>query len=190
MGNFRLKAAILAKGVNMKTSIFFRSVLAVCFFLFTAAANCYYNPDDAEDTGALMRAWGVKYARLPRDREYVTDHGPMVLLRTGGVAWDSPNSAPDTYPETEFMTSHWTNFVDLYPANNHKAGNKWITWFNKVKDDPNRYTAFFGLVEQWGYRLLLRRTGICLRHIAQTGEEEIYPDFCHGTVGHAHLCPG
>jgi hypothetical protein len=107
----------------------------------TAAANYYYNPDDAEDTGALMRAWGVKYATLPRGREYVTDHGLMVLLRTGGVAWDAPNSAPDTYPETEFMTSHWTNFVDLDPANNHQAGNKWITWFNKVKDDPNRYTA-------------------------------------------------
>jgi hypothetical protein len=65
----------------------------------------------------------------------------MVLLRTGGIAWDAPNSAPSTYPETEFMTSHWTNFVDFDPANNHQAGDKWITWFNKVKDDPNRYTA-------------------------------------------------
>ena len=107
----------------------------------TAAANYYYNPDDPEDTGALMRAWGVKYAALPPDREYVTDHGLMVLLRTGGVAWDAPNSAPNTYPETEFMTSHWTNFVGLDADNNQQAGDKWITWFNKVKDDPNRYTA-------------------------------------------------
>ncbi len=107
----------------------------------TAAANYYYNLNDPEDTGALMRVWGVKYATLPPDREYVTDHGLMVLLRKGGVAWDAPNSAPDAYPETEFMTSHWTNFVDLDPANNHQAGDKWITWFNKVKDDPNRYTA-------------------------------------------------
>ncbi|MHC4070414.1 MAG: hypothetical protein ACYSWW_00125 [Planctomycetota bacterium] len=107
----------------------------------TAAANYYYNPNDPEDTGALMRAWGVKYATLPPDREYVTDHGLMVLQRTGGVAWDAPNSAPNTYPETEFMTSHWTNFVDLDPVKNHQAGDKWITWFNKVKDDPNRYTA-------------------------------------------------
>jgi hypothetical protein len=87
-----------------------------------------------------MSAWGVKYASLP-DREYVTDHGLMVLLRSGGVAWDSANSAPNTYPETEFMTSHWTNFVDPDPARNHEAGDKWITWFNKVKEDPNRYTA-------------------------------------------------
>jgi hypothetical protein len=107
----------------------------------TAAANYYYNPNDPEDTGALMRAWGVKYATLPPDREYVTDHGLMVLLRTGGVAWDAPNSAPDTYPETEFMTSHWTNFVDPDAGNNQQAGDKWITWFNKVKDDPKRYTA-------------------------------------------------
>ena len=131
----------MAKGIGMNVSILFRSVLTVCFFLFTAAANYYYNPDDAEDTGALMHTWGVKYATLPRGREYVTDHGLMVLLRTGGVAWDAPNSAPDTYPETEFMTSHWTNFVDLEPANNYQAADKWTTWFNKVKDDPNRYTA-------------------------------------------------
>ena len=107
----------------------------------TAAANYYYNPNDPEDTGALMRAWGVKYATLPPNREYVTDRGLMVLLRSGGVAWDASNSAPNTYPATEFMTSHWTNFVDLDPANNHQAADKWITWFNKVKDDPNRYTA-------------------------------------------------
>ena len=107
----------------------------------TAAANYYYNPSDPEDSGALMHAWGVKYACLPPNREYVTDHGLMVLMRTGGVAWDAPNSAPDHYPETEFMTSHWTNFVALNPANNHQAGEKWIRWFNKVKDDPERYTA-------------------------------------------------
>jgi len=106
-----------------------------------AAANYYYNPNDPEDTGALMHAWGVKYATLPPNRQYVTNHGLMVLLRSGGIAWDAPNSAPDNYPETEFMTSHWTNFVALDPANNHRAGNKWITFFRKVKDDPDRYTA-------------------------------------------------
>ena len=107
----------------------------------TAAANYYYDPNDPEDTGALMRAWGVKYATLPRDREYVTDHGLMVLLRSGGVAWDAVCSAPNGYPETEFMTSHWTNFVNLDPAHNHEAGDQWIAWFNKVKDDPDRYAA-------------------------------------------------
>jgi hypothetical protein len=107
----------------------------------TAAANYYYNPNDHEDTGVLMRTWGLKYATLPPDREYVTDHGLMVLLRSGGVAWDAPNSAPDSYPKTEFMTSHWTNFVDLDPANDRRAGDKWIAWFDKVKDDPNRYTT-------------------------------------------------
>ncbi len=107
----------------------------------TAAANYYYNPDDPEDSGALMHKWGVKYATLPPQRQYVTDHGLMVLLRSGGVAWDAVCSAPDNYPDTEFMTSHWTNFVGLDPADNHKAAEKWITWYNKVKDDPDRYTA-------------------------------------------------
>jgi hypothetical protein len=107
----------------------------------TAAANYYYNPDDPEDSGALMRAWGVKYAALPPNREYVTDHGLMVLLRSGGIAWDASNSAPNAYPKTEFMTSHWTNFVDPDPARNQEAGDKWIAWFHKVKDDPDRYTA-------------------------------------------------
>ncbi len=107
----------------------------------TAAASYYYNPSDSEDSGALMRAWGVKYATLPRRREYLTDNGLMVLRRLGGVAWDAVNSAPNNYPNTEFMTSHWTNFVDLDPARNHEAGDKWIAWFNKVKVDPNRYTA-------------------------------------------------
>lgn len=107
----------------------------------TAAANYYYNPHDLEDTGALMHAWGVKYASLPPPREYLTNHGLMVLRRTGGVAWDAPNHAPDAYPETEFMTSHWTNFVDLDPAKNCEAGDKWIRWFEKVQDDPKRYTA-------------------------------------------------
>jgi hypothetical protein len=106
----------------------------------TAAANYYYSPTDPETSGALMSAWGVKYATLP-GREYVTDQGLMVLLRSGGIAWDLPNSAPKAYPQTEFMTSHWTNFVDPDPARNHEAGDKWIAWFNKVKDDPDRYTA-------------------------------------------------
>ncbi len=87
----------------------------------TAAANYYYSPSDPEDSGALMRAWGVKYATLP-DREYVTDHGLMVLLRSGGIAWDAANSAPNTYPKTEFMTSHWANFVALHPAHDHRRG--------------------------------------------------------------------
>lgn len=107
----------------------------------TCAADYYYNASDPEDTGALMHAWGVKHATLPPDREYVTDHGLMVLLRSGGIAWNAVNNAPDNYPETEYMTSHWTNFVDFNPANNHQAGDKWIEWFNKVKDDPDRYTA-------------------------------------------------
>jgi hypothetical protein len=105
--------------------------------VLTAAANYYYSLNDPEETGA-MSAWGVKYATCRAGN--MTDHGLMVLLRP--AVWpDAPNSAPKTYPETEFMTSPWTNFVDPDPARNHEAGDKWIAWFNKVKDDPDRYTA-------------------------------------------------
>ena len=105
----------------------------------TASANYYYNPDDPEDSGGLMNAWEVKYATLPPDREYLTNHGLMVLTREGGVAWDAASLAPDNYPETSYMTAHWTNFVDPDPALNRQAGDKWIKWFNMVKDDPERY---------------------------------------------------
>lgn len=106
----------------------------------TASANYYYNPDDPETSGGLMSTWGVQYATLPPGREYLTDHGLIVLERTGGVAWDAASLAPDDYPDTDYMTAHWTNFVDPDPAKNLQAGDKWIKWFNMVKDDPERYT--------------------------------------------------
>lgn len=105
----------------------------------TAAARYYYNPSDARDSGGLMHNWGVKYATLPPPREYVTDHGLMVLERSGGVGWDAISSAPSDFPSTEIMTSHWANFVQENPAENHRAGDKWITWFNMVKDTSDRY---------------------------------------------------
>ena len=37
------------------------------------------------------------------------------------------------------MHGHWPNLLELDPAKNHTAGDKWIKWFNQIKDSPDRY---------------------------------------------------
>jgi len=106
---------------------------------FVAPAHCYYhNPADPQDTGALMHSWGVKYADHPAT--YVTDNGLMVLARIFHVGWSTPSIAPSTIPSGYYYEgSHWTNYVEIDPADNHRAGDKWIAWFNKIKDSSDRY---------------------------------------------------
>ena len=106
---------------------------------FVAPAHCYYyNPADPYDTGALMHTWGVKYGHHPAT--YVTDNGLMVLSRIFHLGWSQPSVAPSTIPSGYYCEgSHWTNYVEIDPANNHIAGDKWIAWFNKIKDEPDRY---------------------------------------------------
>ncbi len=106
---------------------------------FVAPAHCYYyNPTDPQDTGALMHIWGLKYA--DHTATYLTDNGLMVLARIFHVGWSTPSIAPGTIPSGYYYEgAHWTNFVEIDPSMNHKAGDKWITWFNQIKDLPNRY---------------------------------------------------
>lgn len=106
---------------------------------FVAPAHCYYyNPSDPQDTGALMHLWGVKYADHPAT--YVTDNGLMVLARIFHVGWSTPSIAPGTIASGYYYEgSHWTNYVETDPANNHIAGDKWIVWFNQIKDSSDRY---------------------------------------------------
>lgn len=106
---------------------------------FVAPAHCYYyNPSDPRDTGALMRSWGVKYADHPAT--YVTDNGLMVLARIFHISWDQTSTSPRTIaPGYYYEGAHWTNFVEVDPANNHIAGDKWIVWFNQIKDLSDRY---------------------------------------------------
>ncbi|MFC1586127.1 hypothetical protein ACFL5V_11305 [Fibrobacterota bacterium] len=104
-------------------------------------ASFYYNPSDTGDTGGLMAGFGVKYATLPVPREYLDDHGLMVIERGNGVGWSDMSSAPSSVPSTPMMTSHWANFVEPDPADNQTATNRWITWYNRVKDASDRYAA-------------------------------------------------
>lgn len=106
---------------------------------FVAPAHCYYyNPSDPQDTGGLMRRWAVKYA--DHSSTYMTDNGLMVLARNFHVGWDQTSAAPTAItPGYYYEGAHWTNFVEFDPADNHLAGDKWIAWFNQIKDSFDRY---------------------------------------------------
>ncbi|HPS54065.1 MAG TPA: twin-arginine translocation signal domain-containing protein [Sedimentisphaerales bacterium] len=106
------------------------------------AFNYYYNPDDKQDTGALMSAWGVKYANNP-NCTYLHNHGLMVLDRISesdmGYSVTSPQ--PKTLLENDqcYKSTHWSNYLDVNPDNNKKAADKWINYFQTIKKMPDRY---------------------------------------------------
>jgi len=99
----------------------------------------YYEPSDPNDTGGLMNAWGVKYG--VQLTTYLTDHGLMVLPRKFQVNWDQVGRAPTSLISKSYSWegAHWANFVEHDPADNHTAADKWISWFNLIKDAPDRY---------------------------------------------------
>jgi len=106
---------------------------------FVAPAHCYYyNPADPQDTGGLMRCWAVKYA--DHSSTYLVDNSLMVLARIFHVGWDQTSATPTVItPGYYYEGAHWTNFVEVDPENNHTAGDKWIAWFNQIKDSFDRY---------------------------------------------------
>ena len=98
----------------------------------------YYNPSDPNDTGGLMAQWGVKYG--VQLTTHMTNHDLVVLPRIFHVGWNQTSVAPTTVASGYYYEgSHWTNFVEPDPADNHIAGDKWISWFNQIKDLPERY---------------------------------------------------
>jgi hypothetical protein len=99
----------------------------------------YYDPCDPNDTGGLMNTWTVKYGI--QLTTYLTDHGLPVLPRKFQVDWDWISRAPTSLISTNYCWegAHWTNFLEEDPANNHTAGDKWINWFNMIKDASDRY---------------------------------------------------
>ncbi|UCC22011.1 MAG: hypothetical protein JSW23_09425 [Planctomycetota bacterium] len=108
---------------------------------FVAPAHAYYyNPNDVNDTGGLMNAWGVKYA-VEEEAPYLVDHGLMVLERQWLVDWNKVGQAPTELVSADYcwIGSHWANFIEDEPADNHIAADKWIAWFNMIKDAPDRY---------------------------------------------------
>lgn len=111
---------------------------------FVPPANgYYYNLSDPKDTGGLAASWGVKYAaRSGRQlKESGMDNGLLVLRRYQSIPWKgSQGVAPDDVIEDFYYEgTHWHNYLEKDPARNHEAGDRWIKWFNRIKDRPHRY---------------------------------------------------
>ena len=47
--------------------------------------------------------------------------------------------APEQITSACIIVNHWANMVEKDPADNHKAGDKWIKWCEKIKALPDRY---------------------------------------------------
>jgi len=103
------------------------------------ASYYYYNPDDPNDHGGLLSSYGVKTCNAGEDT-YITDHGVMVLPRISvAVPWNAVGMAPEQITSACIIVNHWANMVEKDPADNHKAGDKWIQWCEKIKALPDRY---------------------------------------------------
>jgi hypothetical protein len=122
---------------------------------FVPPKHCYhYDPDNPMDTGGLMANWGVKYVSWGHkhwgnyDQRAVNplsncqfDNGVLVMERDQAVPWyGSLGQAPDAI-STDFYyeCTHWHNYIAASPDDNPAVGEKWINWFNLIKDSPGRY---------------------------------------------------
>lgn len=123
---------------------------------FVPPKHCYYHkPEDSMDTGGLMASWGIKYVSwghkywganyderaLNPMSNMLYNHGVLVLERDQSVPWSkSVGVAPDTI-STDFYyeCTHWHNYVAAAPKDNPIVGEKWVQWFNMIKDSPDRY---------------------------------------------------
>jgi len=122
---------------------------------FVPPRHCYYhNPDDSMDTGGLMASWGVKYVSWGHkfwrgyDENVVNpmsncqlNHGVLVLERDQAIPWKGSLSvAPDSIStDLCYETTHWHNYIAASPEDNPSIGEKWIRWFNMIRDSPDRY---------------------------------------------------
>jgi hypothetical protein len=123
---------------------------------FVPPRHCYYhNPADSMDTGGILAEWGIKYVSWGHKfwgRNYdqnalnpmnncMLNHGVLVLERDQAVTWrNSLGIAPDSI-STDFYyeCTHWHNYIAADPKDNHIIADKWIKWFNQIKDAPDRY---------------------------------------------------
>lgn len=122
---------------------------------FVPPKHCYYhNPEDSMDTGGLMASWGIKYVSWghkywTRYHEFVINpmsncqlnHGVLVLERDQAVPWNNGlGLAPDSIStDLYYECTHWHNYIAAVPEDNPEVGEKWIRWFNMIKDSPDRY---------------------------------------------------
>jgi len=69
------------------------------------------------------------------------DHGVLVLERGKAVPWKGSLGVAPERISTDFNyeTTHWHNYIAALPEDNPAVGEKWIRWFNLIKDSPDRY---------------------------------------------------
>jgi len=122
---------------------------------FVPPRHCYYhNPEDTMDTGGLMASWGIKYVSWGHKywlyyEQYVVnpmselqfDNGVLVIERDQTIPWKKSVGISMDSIATDFYyeTTHWHNFIAATPDENHLIAQKWIHWFNLVKDSHDRY---------------------------------------------------
>jgi len=141
---------------------------------YTPPGNGYhYAPQTAKDSGALFGSFGIKFAmcNLAATRDFGT---PEAVIRAGGVidngvlwineagrdadpgwpAYNAIDAVPLSHPEDGIPLTHWPNWWAVDSDANLLVGDKFIAWFNVVKQRPDWYvpkniSQYFA---QWLYR--------------------------------------
>ena len=120
----------------------------------------YYNPSSNESTSALLNQYGVKYATThlgvisELEPKEGIDNGVLITHREWlGVYGDMVGVVPDGIVDTSSIMSHFTNFYAVKPEDNRAIADEWISWFNNIKDNPDRYVPKNNaqLNSQWLY---------------------------------------
>ena len=118
-----------------------------CAFLY------YWDSNDPESTGALVRSAGVRFCSTPFSTCHFAggppekpdggfDRGLIVLDRGGsGVAWDTYSSVPEELPTTSICGIHWPNLLMPEPAHNGEAVKMWTEYLRPIDGYGNLMLA-------------------------------------------------
>ncbi|HHX38605.1 MAG TPA: hypothetical protein GX715_01455 [Armatimonadetes bacterium] len=121
---------------------------------FVPCAFCYYWDDnDAQSTGALMRSAGITRISTPFSSctfaggpplrpDGGFDHGLLVLDRgNSGVPYDAYATVPERLPTTAICGIHWPNVLMPDPARNGESVALWIDYLRRIAAQPDRMLA-------------------------------------------------
>jgi hypothetical protein len=141
---------------------------------YTPPGNGYhYAPQSGQDSGTLFSSFGVKYA-MCNIRETLDFGTPQSVIDAGGVIhngllwiqeagvqddpnwplWNAVDAVPSSIPADGIPLTHWPNWWANNPDSNLTVGDKYIAWFDQVKQRPDTYVPknipqYFS---QWLYR--------------------------------------
>jgi hypothetical protein len=141
---------------------------------YTPPGNGYhYSPRGDPDSGTLLSSFGVKYAmcNIRATRDFGT---PEEIIQAGGAihqgllwiqeagSYEDPNwpaynaidAVPPSHPADGIPLTHWPNWWAQNPDSNLTVADKYIAWFNYVKQRPDWYVPknIAQYFSQWLYR--------------------------------------